>query len=355
MQERIATLHAFSAPDPTLPDDVVVVVPLKVGDPPVALDSILTTLSGHAVKRVILPIRGPAERVREVMHEIQEAPVPIHPIWCNHPDVESLLAKEGIRGSGKGLDVWLGLAVASELGKYIVVHDADNTTYTDSHVPRLAWPLQSGCKFVKAYYARVESNQLYGRLTRLMALPLIEAARRETKDDLYEYLGAFRYPLAGEFALDSTIAQSLRVPVGWGLELGLLMEGFRLTGFSQSGQVDLGWHQHDHRSVDGPEGLAAMATAVADTFYTGVVEQSSELDKQVLEEQYRSVALEMLEGYALDAAFNGLTFDRVSETRQIDAYANAIVNASITDRLPAFDSTGLDAQSLLEFCCYELI
>jgi len=93
-----------------------------------------------------------------------------------------------------------------------------------------------GHDFSKGYYARVEDGSLYGRLFRLFFRPLVRAladATERREPGILEYLDAFRYALAGEFATTDLVSR-LRVQRGWGLEVGRSARRSRTPGFAGS-------------------------------------------------------------------------------------------------------------------------
>jgi len=349
VQERVATLHDFGGAAPAAPlDRTTVVVPLTARDQAsLAAEHVLTTLDDVAPGSVLVALRADADRVASVREWVESLGVDAELLWCNAPPVEALLADHGLGGpAGKGRDVWLALGVAATLGEFVVVHDADATTYGPEHVPRLCFPLAREYSFVKGYYARVENDRLYGRLCRLFYEPAVAALDEISDASVVDYLGAFRYGLAGEFAATSDVVRGLRAQRGWGLEVGTLGEAFAAAGFSGTAQVDLGVHEHDHRAVGGPAGLSDMADEVADALFRVLADADVRVDYDSLCERYRETARRYVDQYALDAAFNGLDFDREGERDQVDAYAEAIGPPGEDQRLPAWAETELSAAAV---------
>ena len=69
-------------------------------------------------------------------------------------------------------------------------------------------------------------------------------------NDFLEYLDSFRYILAGEFALSLDLAQRLRIPADWGLEMGVLSEVHRNIALHRVAQVDIAKiYEHKHQEV----------------------------------------------------------------------------------------------------------
>jgi hypothetical protein len=87
----------------------------------------------------------------------------------------------------------------------VVSHDTDILNYSRDLLWRLCYPLlhpRMGYRFAKGYYSRV-SDRLFGRVTRLLIFPLIQACRDVLgAKPLIEQLESYRYPLSGEFAAD---------------------------------------------------------------------------------------------------------------------------------------------------------
>ncbi|MES3517642.1 MAG: glycosyl transferase family 2, partial [Natronomonas sp.] len=214
--------------------------------------------------------------------------------------------------------------------------------------PRLLYPLSHGRSFSKGYYARVENDGLYGRLFRLFVRPLLSTLEAETDAAICEYLAAFRYALAGEFAMTGDLARRMRIQRRWGLEIGTLGEAFRLAGTDDTAQIDLGIHRHDHRSVSGPSGLSEMAEQVGEALFRAVEENGPTPDYETLPERYRSTADRLVDAYELDAGFNDLSFDAADERRQVETYADAIAAPGVDDRLPAWDDAPLSVATIVD-------
>jgi glucosyl-3-phosphoglycerate synthase len=350
VQEAVTTLHDFGDAYPPAPTErATVVVPMTERDHAgLAAERVLRTLEELDLERVVVPLRAGPEEVRKVVAWIDGFDLPAEVLWCSAPAVESLLAEAGLDGArGKGRDVWLGLGVAAA-SDFVVVHDADATTYRRSHVPRLLHPLANGFRFSKGYYARVENDRLYGRLCRLFYEPLVRALADDRDDPIVEYLGAFRYALAGEFAATGEVVRGLRAQRGWGLEVGTLGEAFAAAGFEGTAQVDLGVHEHDHRSVGGPEGLGDMCTEVGAALFRALEDNGVVPDYEGLPERYRERAYRLVDQYAADALFNGLDFDRAAEREQVDTYVDGIRTPGPDERLPAWRDVDLDPGAVRE-------
>jgi glucosyl-3-phosphoglycerate synthase len=343
-QGRITTLHDLSGTTPSVPvDDGAVVVPIAAESTAVATpDHVFEALAEVDPAEVVVPLRGPQSVAVGVQEWVRRYDPSVTVLWCNAPEVEQLLSERDLGGrAGKGRDVWLGVGVAADRADHVVVHDADATTYDETVVRRLLAPLADGDhEFVKGYYARVEGGRLYGRLARLFVAPLLHALEDHHDDAVIDYLSAFRYPLAGEFALTSRVARQFRAYPTWGLEIGTLGEAYARVGVRRSAQVDLGVYRHDHKPVSGHDGLLAMSDRVGEALLRTVEEAGVDVDYRATKSAYRDAADRLIDQYAADAAFNGLAYDPAAERDQADQYASSVRPPETDDRLPAW--TDLD-------------
>lgn len=350
LQEGIATLHDFGGADPAVDlDDVAVVIPVAGED--VTRPSVRRTLrivATHEPGTVVIPLRGDRGASARMRGLVDDLPMDGTVLWCNAPGTERLLEDRSLDPVGsKGLDVWLGLALATDGHDVVAVHDADATSYGPRHLTRLVWPVANGHAFSKGYYARVEDDRLYGRLTRLLWAPLLRAIADEHDAPVLEYLGAFRYPLSGEFAATAELLRSIQVPQEFGLEVGVLGETYRVADRDAIAQVDLGWHRHDHRPVTGPDGLVAMARSIVGTIADVLATHGIDLDLERLRPAYRDTAERFIDRYAADAAFNGLEYARSGERDQVDRYAAALSEPSVPTWLPPIEATDVSVDELL--------
>ena len=349
VQERVTTLHRLRENVPTAPTDrAAVVLPMTEREyAGLAAEGVLSELEAVDPARVVVPLRAPAEKVGPFREWLAGFDLPLEVVWCNGPRLAELLADNGLNGSaGKGRDVWLALGQVLD-ADYVVCHDADTKTYDRSYVPRLLLPLEHGHAFSKGYYARVENGRLYGRLFRLFYAPLVRALADAAPDAaILQYLAAFRYALAGEFAATGDLVANMRFQRSWGLEVGTLGEAFGDAGFDGSAQVDLGAYEHDHRAVGGPTGLSEMSAAVGDALFRVVSEHGVGIDYTTLPDRYREAAESLRRQYAVDAAYNGLSYDRGDERAQIDTYADALREPGVDNRLPAWNNAPISPDAV---------
>ena len=347
-QGRVAIRHDFGDADPAAPTDrSAVVVPMTDRDVGgLAAERVFDSLATLDLASVVVPIRAPADRLPAVLAWIRNFDIPLEPIWCNGPEVVDLLASHDLNGeAGKGRDVWLAMGLLEHVD-FMAFHDADVKSHETRDVRKLLSPLADGASFSKGYYARVENGRLYGRLFRLLYEPLVATLGREHDAPIIEYLGAFRYALAGEFAMTTELARSMRLPRRWGLEVGILGEAFQVAGFSGTAQVDLGRYEHDHRAVSGPDGLSAMARGVAAAVLRTVEAAGVEPTYEGLSRRFETVANEFVGQYGADARFNGLEYDESGEREQIRSYAAAIEPPGADRRLPPWTETALTPSQL---------
>jgi glucosyl-3-phosphoglycerate synthase len=177
---------------------------------------------------------------------------------------------------------------------------------------------------------------MHGRVTRLFMNPLIRSMEGMAPGTPFlKFLDSFRYPLAGEFAMDVNLARINRVPADWGLEVGVLAEVFRNCATSRTCQVDLAdtyEHKHQLLSVDDPKaGLARMATDIAKSLFVtlaaeGIVFTADHF--RSLEVRYVRLAQDMIARYYADAMLNGLKFDRHGEEIAVATFAGSLQRAA---------------------------
>jgi glucosyl-3-phosphoglycerate synthase len=72
-------------------------------------------------------------------------------------------------------------------------------------------------------------------------------------------LAGFVQPLGGEYAARRSLLEQLPFPVGYGVELGMLVDALHLVGLDALAQVDVGVRKHRHQ--DG-QALGRMAAAI---------------------------------------------------------------------------------------------
>jgi glucosyl-3-phosphoglycerate synthase len=154
---------------------------------------------------------------------------------------------------GKGEVLWRSLLATS--GDIVCFVDADLRGFSADFVSGIVGPLLTdpGLQLVKAMYDRPlgDSPGGGGRVTELVARPLLNLH--------WPQLAGFVQPLGGEYAARRDLLERLPFPVGYGVELGLLVDALELVGLDALAQVDVGVRRHRHQ--DG-QALGRMAAAI---------------------------------------------------------------------------------------------
>ncbi|WP_405797773.1 glucosyl-3-phosphoglycerate synthase [Streptomyces sp. NBC_01506] len=154
---------------------------------------------------------------------------------------------------GKGEVLWRSLLVTS--GDIVCFVDADLKDFSADFVSGIVGPLltEPDVMFVKAMYDRPLGDEpgQGGRVTELVARPLLNLH--------WPLLAGFVQPLGGEYAVRRSLLEQLPFPVGYGVELGLLVDALHTVGLDALGQVDVGVRRHRHQ--DG-QALGRMAAAI---------------------------------------------------------------------------------------------
>ncbi|MEU6101566.1 glucosyl-3-phosphoglycerate synthase [Streptomyces flaveolus] len=154
---------------------------------------------------------------------------------------------------GKGEVLWRSLLVTG--GDVVCFVDADLREFSADFVSGIVGPLLTDPEvhLVKAMYDRPldAAPGEGGRVTELMARPLLNLH--------WPRLAGFVQPLGGEYAARRSLLEQLPFPVGYGVELGMLVDSLHLVGLDALAQVDVGVRRHRHQ--DG-RALGRMAAAI---------------------------------------------------------------------------------------------
>jgi glucosyl-3-phosphoglycerate synthase len=190
---------------------------------------------------------------------------------------------------GKGENLWKSLYVLE--GDIIVWVDADISNIAPKFVYGLIGPLLEDDKigYVKAFYERPIrssggiSSTGGGRVTEILVRPLFSL--------FYPELARLVQPLSGEYAGRRSLLERLSFSMGYGVELGHLIDILQLSGIESLAQVDLDLRIHRNQTT---AALGKMAFGILNTFLDrakkyGAAEILFELGK-------RHIALEMAEG-----------------------------------------------------------
>ncbi|MDD9377209.1 glucosyl-3-phosphoglycerate synthase [Streptomyces sp. ZAF1911] len=159
---------------------------------------------------------------------------------------------------GKGEVLWRSLLATT--GDIVCFVDADLRDFSATFVSGIVGPLLTDpdVRFVKAMYDRPLGDEFGarahgqgGRVTELVARPLLNLH--------WPQLAGFVQPLGGEYAVRRELLERLPFPVGYGVELGLLVDALHTAGLDALAQVDVGVRLHRHQ--DG-QALGRMAAAI---------------------------------------------------------------------------------------------
>jgi glucosyl-3-phosphoglycerate synthase len=154
---------------------------------------------------------------------------------------------------GKGEVLWRSLLVTD--GDIVCFVDADLRDFSADFVSGIVGPLLTDPEvhLVKAMYDRPLGTAAGqgGRVTELMARPLLNLH--------WPLLAGFVQPLGGEYAARRSLLERLPFPVGYGVELGMLVDALHLVGLDALAQVDVGVRRHRHQ--DG-QALGRMSAAI---------------------------------------------------------------------------------------------
>ncbi|MEV5595803.1 glucosyl-3-phosphoglycerate synthase [Streptomyces sp. NPDC052496] len=154
---------------------------------------------------------------------------------------------------GKGEVLWRSLLATG--GDIVCFVDADLREFDAGFVSGIVGPLLTDpdVQFVKGMYDRPlgEAAGQGGRVTELVARPLLNLH--------WPQLAGFVQPLGGEYAARRSLLERLPFPVGYGVELGLLVDALHTAGLDALAQVDVGVRKHRHQ---GGQALGRMAAAI---------------------------------------------------------------------------------------------
>ncbi|WP_249010167.1 glucosyl-3-phosphoglycerate synthase [Conexibacter sp. DBS9H8] len=158
---------------------------------------------------------------------------------------------------GKGDAMWRALQVTA--GEIVCFLDADTSDPDPGHLLGLIGPLLQAPELmlVKGAFDRpfrtgtVTLAGEGGRVTELMARPLLNLH--------FPLLAGFVQPLAGEFAGRRHLLEELPFPVGYGVEIALLIDSLERCGLDALAESHLGTRQNRHQPL---RSLGEMAFAV---------------------------------------------------------------------------------------------
>lgn len=158
---------------------------------------------------------------------------------------------------GKGDAMWRALPELR--GELICFLDADSEQVGPHFVCGLLGPLicRQGISFVKGCYQRPfrVGDTVFpdggGRVTELTARPLLNL--------FYPELAGLEQPLAGEIAARRELLEQLPFVAGYGVDVALVLDVYRVVGLEGIAQVDLDVRQNAHQPL---QDLGLMAFEV---------------------------------------------------------------------------------------------
>jgi glucosyl-3-phosphoglycerate synthase len=164
---------------------------------------------------------------------------------------------------GKGENLWKSLYVLK--GDIIVWIDADISDIAPKFLYGLVGPLLHDEKlaYVKAFYERPLrsdsgiSSSGGGRVTEILVRPLFSL--------FYPELAHLVQPLSGEYAGTRPLLEKLPFSVGYGVEIGHLIDIYHSFGIRCIGQVDLDRRVHRNQPV---QALSRMAFGILNTLFS---------------------------------------------------------------------------------------
>ncbi|MGD9347689.1 MAG: glycosyl transferase [Candidatus Aminicenantes bacterium] len=323
------------------------------------LPALYSELEGPALKHILEEIkqvpylheivvtmgRTDREQYHEAKKFFSALPQRTRIVWNTGPGIGKLYKQLKDNGlfvgdDGKGRSCWTayGYILSRNESKVISLHDCDIINYTREILGRLCYAVASAnidYDFAKGYYARV-TDRMHGRVTRLFVTPIIRSLEKLLGPlPLLTYLDSFRYPLAGEFSMNTDLARINRIPNDWGIEVETLAEVYRNCSIKRVCQVELCEsyeHKHQAVSADDPQkGLMKMSIDIAKAIFRNLAIDGADMSQSLLNTllvTYLRTAQDTIKRYHDDAALNGLFFDRHGETKMVEAFTNAIRIAS---------------------------
>ncbi len=308
-----------------------------------AMEGILRELAQARYVRQFVVTLAAADQAqfRAAQERVAGLPGEVRVVWNDGERVQKLyrsLEENGLRvgPDGKGRSCWLayGYVLASRQAGVIALHDCDIVNYSRELLARLCYPVANpniDFEFCKGFYARV-SDRMHGRVTRLFVTPLVRTLQSILgRLSFLIYLDSFRYPLAGEFAMQVNLARVNRIPSDWGLEVGVLAEVYRNCSLKRVCQADIADnYEHKHQDLsqgDPSKGLMKMAVDISKTLFRVLASEGAVFDRgtmQTLWVRYVRAAEDTITRYHADAMINDLAFDRHEEETAVETFAQAL-------------------------------
>ncbi|MDR1618816.1 MAG: glucosyl-3-phosphoglycerate synthase [Treponema sp.] len=232
---------------------------------------------------------------------------------------------------GKGENLWKSLYALE--GDIIVWVDADISNIAPKFVYGLVGPLleDDSVSYVKAFYERPIrtlsggsglSPSGGGRVTEILVRPLFSL--------FYPELACLIQPLSGEYAGRRELLERLPFSVGYGVELGHLIDIYHLAGCDAIAQVDLDMRIHRNQDT---AALGKMAYGILNTFFSRIGKNG--LARFLVEPGDRHISLET-EGGSHTVVRTGIPAEERPPMLEIPEYREkfARFSARSSGRLP---------------------
>ncbi|MFC7290745.1 glycosyl transferase [Hirschia litorea] len=312
-----------------------------------ALTEIVDQLcSAKFINRIVIGLdRATESEYRHAKKFFSRLPQDHVVLWNDGPrlkEIDYRLSEMGLSPMepGKGRNVWfcMGYVLARGDSEIVALHDCDIVTYTKDMLVKLLYPVANpnfSYALSKGYYPRIADGKFNGRVSRLLVSPILLALSKVIGDhDYINYLSAFRYPLAGEFAMRTSILHDMRIPSDWGLEIGVLSEAWRNLSPKATCQVEISdAYDHKHQPLseeDASTGLSRMSIDICKALFRKLAADGVVFTMETfrtLKATYYRTALDMIESYYNDAVMNGLYVDRHAAEKSVELFASNIMEA----------------------------
>lgn len=185
---------------------------------------------------------------------------------------------------GKGENLWKSLYVLE--GDIILWIDADIKNIHPKFAYGILGPLLEFDEigYIKGFYERpINTGSKIrrsggGRVTEILVRPLLS--------NFYPALSGFLQPLSGEYAGRREVLEKIPFRVGYGVEVGLLIDIYEQYGLFSLAQVDLDRRIHRNRNLDD---LGRMSFAILHTFFTRLQQKETVSINKKIQEHFSLV------------------------------------------------------------------
>ena len=237
----------------------------------------------------------------------------------------------------------LGYLYAEHRDSIFVTHDGDIKDYSTDIILNLAAPLANpklDFDFTKAYYERLTKKNgkmsISGRVKRLLVEPLLESMKVTYNQNsevvkYIDYIQSFIYPLSGEFAMRSNVANILNLQPDWGLEIGTL--NFLYKKKFEIAQVDLGIYDHKHSEVnhdDPTKGLNRMSEEISKTIFRKLHDISLDvIHKECFDNlliEYEKLGRNAIKNSKNLSSYQDWYYDEIKELETLNTFIKSVKN-----------------------------